>query len=65
MNADTVGSRAAIRGILNHDYLNTKGSKVFERQPAPEGMKRSGAYRLHVQTTDVQTIETSVEGIAA
>jgi hypothetical protein len=53
LRTETVGEKAEIRGVLNHDFIN--GSKIFERK-AVEGKKRSGEYRLRI--TPVQAIET-------
>lgn len=62
LKATTNSEKAQIRGILNKDFIN--GKKCFDRAPAAAGMKRSGAYRLHVEIISNQSID-SVEGAAA
>jgi hypothetical protein len=59
LKAETNIDKAQIRGILNRDFIH--GQKYFDRAPAAEGMKRSGAYRLHVEVVESQEIESIVD----
>ena len=58
LKAETTSEKAQIRGILNRDFIN--GQKTFERSPAVEGKKRSGAYRLHIEVAPIAEV-TPVE----